>query len=453
VIVLVKKKFADFHQTLTGRVLINAGWRTAAMPITMGLGVIQTGFLARIIGLEGFGILGLFIAVTELLSGLLNVSSAETLITFASKSLAKDDKHAVVGIIVYCYVFDFLTSCVAYGILILFPRKITDLFNIPSQYEQLLIIYALTVVLRSTFWDSDALLRLINKFSWLFYQGIIISVVRTSSLAVFIWSDVGLTEVVWLYVAIFALDSISLGFLGLIALDQMGIHRSLVVQSGLRVSKNVWRFQLMVYGRGIVKSMNRYIDILLIGYLTNPTNVGLYRVAKQLTNLYKTPMQGLASSLYPEFSRLWFAKNIKAMRRLAYRFTLAFTVIGLVAIILLSIFVDDLILLILGTEFLPARDAAFILFFSASLVVISIPLYTLPAAVGRAHPALYAVSYALVIQMVLIWLLVPLFGAVGAAWANVAYVVVWIAALLPAINNVLRHTPDKVYIYGNQETR
>jgi O-antigen/teichoic acid export membrane protein len=120
------------------------------------------------------------------------------------------------------------------------------------------------------------------------------------------------------------------------------------------------------------------------------------------------------------------------------RFVVLFLGVGFLAALALWFGTEWIIRIILGEEFLPAKDVVRVLMISAVILLVMTPVYSLPAAVGRAGPALRAVVAAISVQAIFIFWLVPRQGALGAAWANVAYVVTWALVLLPAIVHILR---------------
>jgi len=115
-----------------------------------------------------------------------------------------------------------------------------------------------------------------------------------------------------------------------------------------------------------------------------------------------------------------------------------FVAFALLVSIVLWFGAEWIIRIILGEQFLPAKNVIRILMISAVVLFVMSPIYSLPAAVGRAGPALRSVMVATGVQMVLLLWLVPRYGALGAAWANAAYTAIWAVVLLPSIITVLR---------------
>ena len=432
-------RLSELKKSVSWRVLKNAGWMSATTPVNVLMGIFHTGMVARMLGPEGIGLLGLFTATSGLFGSVLKLTSSGTIVTFISRSLAADDKKDAAHIIRYCHIVDFVSSLVAYGTFIIFARYFSQLFGVSQEYRLLLVFWGVTLVLSSIYWDSQALLQLSNRFNWIFYQNLFRAILKTSLIAVLFWIGSGLQEVVWVNVLMLGIDSCCLFILGQIALRRIGIRWFLGDgASWWKVPKDVRKFQIVSHVRSIIKSVNRYVDTLMIGLIANPVQVGFFRASKQITNLLQTPLQTFNASLYPTYSRLWFSGQTQQLRRLVKRFTLGFAIVGMLGIVVLFFSVDWIIRLILGPDFLPARAIVVILLQSVLIFIMMIPLYSLPAAVGLAGPQLSAAIAALVVQLIIMWFMVPRLGAVGAAWANVAYVVIWALVLLPTIVQLLR---------------
>jgi O-antigen/teichoic acid export membrane protein len=151
-------------------------------------------------------------------------------------------------------------------------------------------------------------------------------------------------------------------------------------------------------------------------------------------------------SLFPEYSRLYFSGDREKLKRLVVKFSGLFLGLSTVVCIVLWFNSDLIIKIIFGERFLPASDVLRIMILSIFIIYVMIPVYFLPAAVGNAGPALKSATAATCVQMIFMFYLVPRYGALGAAWANVVYNIVWFAILLPSILAVLRHSTDELKI-------
>lgn len=417
--------------TLTGRVLVNAGWASAATPITLGLGIIHTGMMARMLGPQGIGIIALLTAICGLFGGLLTTTSAQTAIVYVSKALTVQDKAQAGHIIRYCYRLDFLTAFVTFIFVALSALYLPRILNLPPDREWLLVLFGLTLVFQSTYWVSHALLRVAGIFSWTFFQSIGLSILKTALVTLLFVKGAGLTEVVLLLVGLSLLNGLSMYVMAHIALRRKQIHETKLSLPWWRVPREVWRFEALGFGGTTIKGIYNYLDVLLIGYLSIPASVGLFRAARQLTDLLNLPTQALVSSMVPEYSRLWFGGDIPRLRRLVWRFTLLLSVIVAVIGLGMALLNNQIIHLVFGDAFLAASEPLLILVLAALLGMAMTPLNSLQVATGRAGPSTVAGVATIVVQALVMLVLVPRLGLSGAAWARVIGILASLAIMVP----------------------
>jgi O-antigen/teichoic acid export membrane protein len=432
--------------SLTGRILVNAGWATAATPISAVLGIVQVGMMARMLGPTGIGTITLFSAVCALFSSIFKITSSETVMVYSSKAESSGSRQDLAHSIRFCFIVDGISSFLAYGFVVIAAFYVPKLLNLSSKMVGLQVVYGLTIIFDSTFWTAHGILRFTDRFSWTFFHQCFHSMFKTILVGIlYIWGY-GLDEVVWTLVGISFLNGIILIGLSLWSIHERGVYLKDDIQPWYKIPSEVWHYLVSGHIRQIVKSLSRYADNLVIGFLGNPLQVGYYRAGKQVSEQIYIPVQGFVTSLFPEYSRLYFAGERRALRRIVMRFSTIF-IGGAALFCTVFWFISETVIrVVFGQAFLPANDVVRVLVISATLTFTMIPLYSLPAATGNAGPALKAAAAAVCVQLTAIFILVPRYGVVGAAWANVAYSIVWVLVLIPSILSILHKADEKPVI-------
>lgn len=425
------------RQTSAGRVLINAGWASGSMPVNLVLGIVQTAFLARMLGPSGLGALFLFITVASLASTVLSFNSSETVMVYLTRAIVDDDTQSAVRVLRFAFGLDFFTSFLPALLVVVIALEFPGLIALDADYRVPQALFALTIIFQSVYWSSHAVLRVTERFSWVFYHSIAHSIIKTVAVTVLFLTDQGLSNVVILWVGLSLFNGGLLLLLALRALRQVELSMNRPMDAE-PVPLEVWRFEWGTFGRQIVKSLNRHVDTLLIGYFATTTQVGYYRSGKQLTNQIQTPADGFVTSLFPEYSRLYFSHSYAELKSLVKRFSVIFLACGLVAMILGWLAAKPIVFAILGEEFLPTVDVIRILLVGAAIMLAMTPIYSLPAATGHSKPQLMAAGIATALQITASLRLIPRYGEIGAAWASVTYFVVWAVVLLPSISKILK---------------
>ena len=430
----------SISSTNFGKVLKNAGWSSASTPVQLVLGVIQTAMLVRMLGPQGIGTLTIFGAVTALMSSFLCLTSSEPVIVYGSQAKEQGDHGRLDYLVRYFIYMDFLTSFLAFGAVVIAAVFIPGLFGLPPEAAWLQVLYGLTLIFTSAYWTCYAVLRFCDRFDWNFYQATARSILKTGLVAVLFIMGADLVAVVLLNVFLALIDGLSMYLMARMALKQQGYDKSKLDWQWWRVPVEVRRFQVLGHGRQAIKSLSRYVDTLTIGLVGSPTEVGYYRGGKQLTDIVQNSGVALVNSLFPEYSRLYFLGEYRQLRRLVGQSLALALAVAAGGAIFVWFAAGWIVRIVLGPEFMPAVDIVRVLMISAVIVLVMTPVYSLPAAVGRAGPALWATVAAIAVQAAAIYWLVPTIGAIGAAWSNVIYFVVWMVFMLPSVLDVLRDT-------------
>jgi len=425
-------------------VLKNAGWTAAGMGVSIVTGIVQMGLLARMLGPAALGVLGLFISCTALAGSLLRLSNAEAAITFVSRAIAGGRLAEAGRTIGFCYLVDLLSGLFAWAVLALLGGIVAPRVGIPEAYGGLLTVYSLTLVPLAPFWTSHALLRVADRFKWTFLQANLHAVLGLAGAAFLYFERAGLGSVVLLYLALAVFDGVSIVLLARTALHAKGIRVSLHPRGLARAPEGFWGFAGAGYGKALVKSVSRYADTLMLGAWATPVQVGLYRAVKQISDQLQLPAQGLVSSLYPEYSRLWFAGRVNALRRLATRAVLGLFAVSVVMGVMMWSFSDLVIARLLGPQFAGARNPLLVMVLATAVNIVVTPLYSILPAIGRPGAAFGSSLVALAAQVAFLWYFVPRLGALGAAYGALLAVLIWGAWLVRVVSRLLRDGNEAV---------
>lgn len=181
--------------------------------------------------------------------------------------------------------------------------------------------------------------------------------------------------------------------------------------------------EVLGYGaRGQASSLltvlNLRLDVVLLGALAGPAVVGTYAVASKYAELLRLP--GLAATyvLYPAFSRAGAAVSATRVVPLVKKAVLLSVALGAPVFVLAPLVLNG----VYGTEFADAVLPAYVLV--AGLVLDAAAGVVVAWLFGAGRPGLTSVGagLGLVVTVVLDVLLIPRYGAVGAAVASsVAY--------------------------------
>ena len=167
-------------------------------------------------------------------------------------------------------------------------------------------------------------------------------------------------------------------------------------------------------------------------------SAALYRVARQLSEALTAPVKLLTPSIYPELARLSARKAIAEMRRFILRASLLAGVVASLMVAIL-IFAGPLLLnLIAGPKLTAAYGVMCVLGAAAALRLSAFPLEPMLISSGLAGSALRIRIGSTLAYLVLLFLLCPLLGLVGAGIALLLATLVNLAGQVFVTEKLLR---------------
>ena len=180
------------------------------------------------------------------------------------------------------------------------------------------------------------------------------------------------------------------------------------------IFKTAWPFGLL----SIMGIIMLNTDIIMLGWLTTPSDVGYYAAAQKLIQLLYVLPTLISISLFPALARIL----TKSKEQAAIILGKALTIIIILAIpiaLLGVIFADFIINLVFGSAYLPAVNSFRILMLSILIVYPSSLLGQAIFAYDRQKAFIGLVVWSALGNVIFNFLLIPKFGIAGAAIATV----------------------------------
>lgn len=250
-------------------------------------------------------------------------------------------------------------------------------------------VYSLVIVFMVSATPTGAL-RLLDRFDLLAWQSAIDSWVRVIGAAVAWKLGAGLATflAIWFvgqvvaFVFLFGAAWRTLRARG--ALDGFRLRASGSLTDGF---PGLWSFVWSTNLNSTLALAFTHVSTLMVGALLGARDAALFRVAKQLGDAVAKPAKLIVPALYPELARLAAAQDIVRLRRLVWQLALA---AGGAASVLLLIAVsirEPALRLIVGEEFVPAKDVLLWLLGASVVSLWALPLEPLLMSTGSAGAA------------------------------------------------------------------
>jgi O-antigen/teichoic acid export membrane protein len=193
-----------------------------------------------------------------------------------------------------------------------------------------------------------------------------------------------------------------------------------------RVKPVKWRSSLyMLTVMGGAQLLFGYLDTLILGVFRGDAEIGVYRVAVQLSILIIFTQTVLNQMLQPHFSRLNVTGEFKKLQRLVASSSGIIFIAAVFPAIIFIFFGEAILGLIYGEEFISSVIALKILVIGQLLNAGFGSVGALLNMTGHEKDSMKGMLVALAINICLNFLLIPWFGMEGAALATALSFIAW----------------------------
>lgn len=185
------------------------------------------------------------------------------------------------------------------------------------------------------------------------------------------------------------------------------------------LAKSSWPF-LLVSAAGIISTN---VDGVMLGWLGNAKDVGLYSVAARISTLSIFLLQVTNSAISPKLAALFADGKIKEMNKMVQSVTLGLTIVTLLPLIFF-IFGGNFLLSLWGIEFTTAYWALIILSIGQCFNIATGPTGLVLIMCGFEKLQSNIMLIYLALNIILDYLLIPPLGYVGAAIGSSASLII-----------------------------
>lgn len=425
---------------LLRRVLRNSGYLLSANALATTGSMLQGALAARLLGVEGLGAVGLVTDFASSVNRLTSFRMAQLVVRYVGEYSAADDETRAAAVFKAAAMVEMASSVLAVLLIVfLAPLAATYLVHDPGT-ASLFQLYSLAILANLVIESSTGLLQFTDRFHLLARITVFQSVLTLGLMVWAFFGDGGLTQVVGVYALGKGAGAI---LVSILAVNEAGRRWGRgwwkAPLSGLSSRwREMVRFATSTNVATTITLITRDSELLWLGGLSDPLQVGYYKVARALSNVVFLPVEPMISTTYRETSvetnhRRW--PNVRYLLRSGSLLAGAWT---LVAVFGLAVFGPWLIRLIYTAEFLPAYPVLVILLVGVAVVNIFYWNRSLLLLLGMPHYPnwVHGIVGAAKIVGSILW--VPVGGAVAMAAMLSGYFAVTTGALVRKSIQVLR---------------
>ncbi|GAB4274507.1 MAG: oligosaccharide flippase family protein [Candidatus Promineifilaceae bacterium] len=425
----IRRLFTD--NTPIIRMFRNAGWLFGGDALTMGIGAVQGILIARFLGADAYGILGLVITYTLFVNQLVDSRVWETVIKFVTQFREQGESAKATAVIKLSYLIDLSTGTVAFALVLLTAPLAASLFIKSGGSTPVIRLFALSVLVAIPRDTSTAVLRVNGCFRWLAIQNSSEAILRFAGILLVLLTKGSITQILVVYLAASTIGTLILLGMVYAIRQEAGIARLTAVplRTLLPHQREIGSFLLATNLNALLK-MVRNSDILLLGYLFVPAQVGYYRIARQFAQFINLPVNPIYSASFPEFATLWHQKEMQILKRAIKRVVQLASAIALTGGAVLFLFGKWILVLAVTDAYLPALPVLRWLAAGTAVAVATSSLRPLLLAAGKANKLTTASIAGIAAQFTLIIILAPKWHIAAAGAGYLAFYLVWIAICL-----------------------
>ncbi|HSB90931.1 MAG TPA: oligosaccharide flippase family protein [Anaerolineales bacterium] len=422
------------------RVLRNSGYLLSATTFSTALSMVQGALVARLVGVEGLGLVGLVTDFGSNVNRLTSFSMNQLVVHYVGDYTEQAKPRHAAAVFKAAGLVEIGSSLLAVTlIVVLAPLAAQVIAHDPSR-APLFVLYGLAILGNLAMESSTGLLQFADRFGALSWIAIGQAVLTLALMATAFVTQGGITEVVLAYAVGKASGALASTGAALVeARRRWGagwwrVPLSLLADRRREMLRFAWSTNLST----TIALVTRDSELLWLGAFSTPTQVGFYKVARAVTNLLFVPVSPLISTTYREASLEVSARRWPNVRYLLRSGSLLASVWTLPAAVGLVVFGH----LFISIVYTPASAAAYgpLMILLVGAVAVNILYWTRSMLLLLGQPTYpnWVQLMAGILKIAATIIVVPATGAMGMAGLLSAYFAGTTAVLVARVRQVLR---------------
>lgn len=407
--------------SLSGRIAKNTGMLFGGKLTGALIGLLVLFILGNVLSPAEFGGLLLLHAYAASFAGLASFNSWQTVVNYGVGPFGRKDWPALQKLIRFAMALDGIgASFAALSAVLIMPFAYRAI-GIPEGYLFPSILYCALIVFNQTS-ASTGFLRLSDRFDLLSAHSLVMPVSRLVGVSVCAIMGAGLVGYIAVWFAASFLSYITLPLMALKELASRNLVRGLFIgERWLKAPEpGMWRFAMFSNFDSTVKTASEHLPTLLAGTIFGPGAAAVYRISRQIADLFARSVSQFDRVVHPEIARLLNDGEGRRVTRLAVRSSLVLMTMGLVIAGLLAASGADILSSLLGDGYGGAASLVVLLLLAATTVAAAMPFHPILYACRRPALALIARLCGIGLFVVLVPVLAGAAGLESLGWAAIA---------------------------------
>ncbi len=377
-------------------------------------------FIARYFGAADYGLFTLALVVVGLFAMFARLGLHSGLVRFVPFYNAKNDKRRILGSIKFSLKIVSFVSVFFSLILLIFSEQIAIMAFHNASLSHVMQIIALSLPAVCLFYIINFLFVGFKKVKYQVYSEHIFSnVAKIIFVIVFGIMGLGVYGIAWSY----SLAMILTFFLGVYFFEKKHIFG--VVTSKIKpiyINRELLSFSIPLVLAGIAGFIISSVDTLMLGFFKTMVDVGIYNASLTIAQILGAVPGALLTLFLPVITELYSKK-----KRWKGVYKTVFKWVVYLNIPLFGVFVffpSQIMNFIFGPEYLPGYLT--LVFLSIAIFVMSLSIFfsNILSVLKKTKIISVIITFSALVNFFLNWMLIPIYGTVGAAIASaITYIV------------------------------
>lgn len=349
--------------------------------------------------------------------------------TYGIRACAKvrDDKDKLSKLVHEIIIINSIILIITYISLVIFSYSIDKM----EQYRWLLVINSITLVFNV--FGVEWLYSALEEYTYISLRSIIFKIISILLLFIFVRSEKD--YLIYGFIAVFA--SVGSNIFNLINIKKIIYLKK---YKKYELKKHIKPI-LILFSISIAINIYTNLDTVMLGFLTNDYEVGLYNIAIKFKSILVSLVISLGTVLLPRISYYYSANMKEEIERILIKSSNFILILSISLTGFFSIFAKECIMFLAGESFIDATQSMIIITMTIPIIgVANLISYQILLPINKEKVLTIATSVGAIINLILNMILIRKLGALG---ASIATLLAEIIGLLIQIYSV-RHICIKI---------
>ena len=401
-----------------GRILENAVWLLAGKGVGAVLSLVYLGLATRTLGPTDFGQFVLVLGTAQTVGSLVGFQTWQLVVRYGMEHLQAGRREAIGRLVSFSVTLDLgaaLAGCglAALGVMLLGPKYGWDA---EFRLQALLFSFVMLLTFRST---AVGILRLSDRFGMGAAADAVTPATRLAGALVAVATGATVTGFLLAW-AVAEVATATVYWLLAARIGKGAVHWShwKLIAEVPKENPGLLRFAAITNMGSTMASISNQFTVLMVGLFVGPVAAGAYRLAHQLGQALATLAAMMSRAIFAELTRAHFGTSKAQLSKLFRDTSKLASVAGALIILILLVAGEPALRLLAGNAYVGAYPLLLLLGAAAALDVGGVSYEPALMATARAGLAFWLRLIGTAMLLMLLAILLPTYGAIGAAIAT-----------------------------------